>query len=155
MCAAVIGSTPLTVIVQHTSSRPGLIRRVAVPMPSGSPWFGTPWALTSAAPVSVVVKGRPPSAAAGDAPANVRLANIKVEAPIRRAADHIAASSVVLSRAREHPEHRASPPRPPSNVPVGSAIGPEPNDQPIGPSRTPGQPATKPVTLGVTGLAWS
>src|SRR5215203_4264280 len=67
MCAAVMGSTPLTVMVQQTWPSPGLIRSVAVPTPSGSPWFGTPSALTSAAPVSVVVNGRPPSAATADA----------------------------------------------------------------------------------------
>ena len=63
MCAAVIGSTPSTWIVQHTRPCPGLMRSSAVPLPSGSPWFGTPCALTSFAPVRSSGKGRPPVAA--------------------------------------------------------------------------------------------
>src|SRR5213595_3798774 len=54
MCAARIGSTSATSIVQHTSRSRGLMVRVAVPVPSRSPWFGTPSALTSASPVNAL-----------------------------------------------------------------------------------------------------
>jgi hypothetical protein len=55
MCAPVAGSSiPSVLIVQQTSSCPGLTIMVAVPLPSGSPGPGT-----SAAPVSSVEKGRP------------------------------------------------------------------------------------------------
>src|ERR671912_1494995 len=60
MCAAAIGSTSLTSIVEHTSPVPGLMVTVAVPLPSRSPWFGTPAAVTSASPVSSTVNGTPP-----------------------------------------------------------------------------------------------
>src|SRR5918993_1878251 len=63
MCAAVIGSTPATSIVQHTSPVPGLTVRVAVPLPSRSPWFGSPASLTSASPVSSTLNGTPTSSA--------------------------------------------------------------------------------------------
>src|SRR5215208_8221007 len=59
MCAPVAGSSiPSVLIVQQTSSCPGLTIMVAVPLPSGSPGPGT-----SAAPVSSVERGLPPWAA--------------------------------------------------------------------------------------------
>src|SRR5919202_5423411 len=93
MWAANTGATPLTVIVQHTLPRPGLTLSVAVPIPSGSPWLGTPWALTSAAPVSVTVKGRPPWADAGDPPATSAIATANTTRTTRRIRGNTGASS--------------------------------------------------------------
>ena len=53
MCATMIGSTPVTLIVQQTSPVPGLTVTMAVPLPSRSPWFGMPSGVTSASPVQL------------------------------------------------------------------------------------------------------
>src|SRR5919112_2871799 len=77
MWAPVGVSMSATLSSKQTSSCPGLTVIVAVPLPSGSPWLGTPSLFTSASPVNTVEKERPPwsatsSLAADAAPASAK-----------------------------------------------------------------------------------
>ena len=81
---------PSTWIVQHTRPCPGLMRSSAVPLPSGSPWFGTPCALTSFAPVRSSVNGRPPVAADAGAAQMTNKPTDATSRPVMRRPDDIA-----------------------------------------------------------------